>query len=131
MSEGGLPDEVTALIQRALSTMLHVELLLLLHRTAPTIWTAQAAAGELRTTPVLVESVFADLQTARLAAPATGHVPPAWCLDVRDDALLDATVKLREAYDRRPVTLVKALYQRPASPAQAFADAFRLRKDDR
>ena len=124
----GLPREVEALIQRALATMLHVELLLLLQRTAPMSWSAEAAAAELRTTPVLVEGVFADLQAARLADPTVGGSPSAWCFDVRDDAAVAATMQLREAYERRPVTLVKALYQRPASSAHAFADAFRLRK---
>jgi hypothetical protein len=126
--DSGLPRELDALIQRALGTMLHVELLLLLQRTAPMSWTTQDAATELRTTPVLVEAVFSDLQAAKLAEPKVGSAPPAWSFDIRDDAAVAATVQLREAYDRRPVTLVKALYQRPASPAQAFADAFRLRK---
>ena len=126
--ESGLPRELEALIQRALGTMLHVELLLLLQRTAPLTWSVQSAATELRTTPVLVEAVFADLQAAQLADPAVGRSPAAWSFDIRDDAAVAATMQLREAYERRPVTLVKALNQRPASSAQAFADAFRLRK---
>jgi hypothetical protein len=130
MSAEGLPPEVEELIQQALPTMVHVELLLLLHRTAPSCWSVASAAGELRTSAPLIESAFADLETSRFAARASGRMPSEWCLDPNDDARLDVTTKLREAYERRPVTLVKALYRRPASPVQAFADAFRLRPKD-
>jgi hypothetical protein len=33
------------------------------------------------------------------------------------------------AYNERPVTLVRLVYQ-PPSPAQSFADAFRIRKPE-
>ena len=61
--EGGTPPEVEGLIALALSSMLHVELLLLLHRTAPAPWNVSDAAVELRMTVTLVEP-------ARLAALA-------------------------------------------------------------
>jgi hypothetical protein len=130
MNAEGLPTEVEQLIEQALPTMVHVELLLLLHRTAPSCWSVAGAAGELRTSAPLIDAAFVDLETARLAARAAGRSPSEWCLDPSDDGRLTATTKLREAYERRPVTLVKALYRRPASPVQAFADAFRLRPKD-
>lgn len=130
--EGGTPPEVEGLIALALSSMLHVELLLLLHRTAPAPWNVSDAAVELRVTVTLVEPAFHDLQRAGLAAAVAGATPPAWRLDASEDRLLAATAALRELYDRKPVTLVKALYRRPPSAADAFADAFRLRpKGDR
>jgi hypothetical protein len=33
-------------------------------------------------------------------------------------------------YNSRPVTLVRAIYDRPASAARSFADAFRVRKTE-
>lgn len=44
-------------------------------------------------------------------------------------ALRRAVEMLSAAYNQRPVTLVRLVYHRP-SPAQTFADAFRLRKDE-
>ena len=48
---------------------------------------------------------------------------------------------LAEMYNTKPVTLIRAIYSRPAtpppapapapSPMQAFADAFRLRREER
>jgi len=125
--EGGTPSEVERLIALVLSSMLHVELLLLLHRTAPAPWDVARAATELKVSPTLVEPAIHDLQRARLAVEVAGTSPQSWRFDPSDDRLLAATAALRELYDRKPVTLVKALYRRPPSAADAFADAFRLR----
>lgn len=126
-ADAGVSREVEALIARALPTMVHVELLLLLHRTAPSAWSVGAATAELRGNPTLVEAALLELEGARLAARVAGATPPEWRLDPSDDESLAATARLRDLYDRRPVTLVKALYNRPPSAPQAFADAFRLR----
>lgn len=131
-ADPGTPAEVERLIALALPTMVHIELLLLLHRTAPAAWSAEGAAVEIRNSLPLVAPALADLEAAHLAARMTGAAGPEWRLDPGDDRLLAATAELREMYDRRPVTLVKALYRRPPSAAEAFADAFRLRpKGDR
>ena len=127
MTDPGIPSDVQALIGRALRTMVHVELLLLLHRTAPTPWGVPAATAELRGQPDLVAAAFGDLEDAGLAARVGTPAAPEWRLDVSDDRLLEATTTLRDLYDRKPVTLVKALYNRPPAPEQAFADAFRIR----
>ncbi|MES2176875.1 MAG: hypothetical protein V4550_03335 [Gemmatimonadota bacterium] len=36
--------------------------------------------------------------------------------------------RLADMYHRKPVTLIRALYDRPARAVQSFADAFRVRK---
>ena len=46
-----------------------------------------------------------------------------------DSDLRRAVELLAVAYNERPVTLVRLVYQRP-SPAQSFADAFRIRKPE-
>jgi len=124
-SDSDLPGEVVALIHRSLPSMVHIEMLLLLHRTAPRAWTAEQAAMELRSSPELVVATIADLLAARLAEPEPGSTLVR--LRAEDDLTMAAVVALKEVYDRRPVTLIKALYRRPAASVQAFADAFRLR----
>jgi hypothetical protein len=126
-AEAGIPPEVERLIARALPSMVHIELLLLLHRTAPAAWSVQSATSELKGTAALVEGAFVDLERTGFAAAVAGARPPQWRLDASSDTNLAATMQLRDMYDRRPVTLVNALYNRPPSPEQAFADAFRLR----
>lgn len=40
-----------------------------------------------------------------------------------------AIEQLSRMYHQRPVTLIKALYDRPSTAVLSFADAFRLRRD--
>lgn len=127
MTDAGIPREVEALIGGALQTMVHVELLLLLHRTAPTAWSVASATAELRGQAELVASAFGVLEASGLAARGGTPTAPEWRLDPSNDRLLEATSVLRDLYDRKPVTLVKALYNRPPAPEKAFADAFRIR----
>ena len=47
-----------------------------------------------------------------------------------DDALAEAVDLLAEMYNTKPVTLVRAIYDRPAHVIQQFADAFKLRRDE-
>lgn len=124
-----LPQEVTTLLHRALPSMVHIELLLLLFRTGPRSWTLHELAVELRSSPDLVASALADLETSRLAEKEPGVNPPKHRFDASQAAAIQAVATLQTIYDRRPVTLIKALYRRPPTAVTAFADAFRLRQD--
>lgn len=104
--------------------MTHVEVLLLVHRTAPQCWTADEASAEVRAERLAVTAALATLAEARLVREAA---PSQWCFDDRDPELVGDVVALREAYDRRPVMLVRALYDR-SGQRQAFSDAFRVRR---
>jgi hypothetical protein len=128
-NEFGLPEEVISLLNRALPSMVHIEVLLLLQRTAPRGWTGQLAAIELRTSPELADGALADLETSRVAERVPGTNERR--LNVSDDQVVAAVLQLQQVYDTRPVTLIKALYKRPPTAVQAFADAFRLRGEGR
>jgi hypothetical protein len=128
MSEQALPASVRALIRGPVATMAHVEALLLLRRMSP--GTASVAA-------VATEAQLASLPPARRCldelvsagfAEAAGRDEYRYA-PAREDAraAVDALAKM---YNEKPVTLVRAVYARPAGPVQAFADAFRLRADE-
>ena len=128
MTEPALPAEVRALIRGPLATIAHVEALLLLRRTAPAPVTAESVAAEAQIpTHAAARRHLDDLVAAGLAeaagkdayryAPSTGEL----------GAAVDALARM---YNEKPVTLVRAVYARPADPVQAFADAFRLRREE-
>ncbi|WP_411278767.1 hypothetical protein [Gemmatimonas sp.] len=73
---------------------------------------SEAVAGE----------VLADLHTVGLLQRHGLSFVYAPSPDVRETVNL-----LAEMYNTRPVTLVRAIYDRPATSVQQFADAFRLR----
>lgn len=124
---GDIPYEVTTLLRRALPSMVHIEVLLLLAKDPSRSWDAAAAAREVHSTPGLTAAALADLESAKLAAAVPGGDPPAYRIDASDDLTKSAVASLREMYERRPVTLIRALYERPPSAITAFADAFRVR----
>jgi len=122
-----LPAEVLHLVHGPVRTIAHVELLLALRDRAPS--------------PVLLETLAevahvssrdgarAMLDELANAGLVASPDPATWVFAPRG-ALREAVEALAAAYNQRPVTLVRALYERPAKPLQSFADAFRFRKHD-
>lgn len=124
---GDIPFEVTTLLRRALPSMVHIEVLLLLAKDPAKSWDAAAAAHQIHSTPALAAAALADLESAKLAVVMPGADPPSYRIDRSDDVATSAVASLREMYERRPVTLIRAVYERPPSAITAFADAFRVR----
>ena len=134
-NDTGLPPEVTALLHRALPSMVHIETLLLLARTAPQPSSRYAIANEVRSSPALVAAALADLETAKLAEAVPGGDGTEYRYAEADAGTGRAVAALRDVYERKPVTLIRVMYERPASPsgtsaAQAFANAFRVRPEE-
>ena len=121
-----IPRAVRDLIQQCLASMEHVELLLWLAADQTRQNNASQAAVVIHTTPEIAAKRLADLESAGLLIQEEGlfrYVP-------RNASLRDAVGELDTMYQQRPVTLVRAIYERPASPVNSFANAFRLRKED-
>ena len=127
MADNALPVEVRQLIARHLATMEQVDVLLLLARAGGQWRTTEEIRSELRLDEKGVTArTFDELRVAGLIEQ-DGGVPVRYRYapsDARDRAAVEL---LALAYNERPVTLVRAIYARP-TPAQSFADAFRLRK---
>lgn len=98
------------------------------------------AAFARRGQPVRPDQVAADVRKSpdtvrphleRLAAGGflVHHQPDDMYLYPERNSDLDTAVEqLAQLYEQRPVTLIKALYERPSTAVLSFADAFRLRK---
>jgi hypothetical protein len=126
-----LPADVRDLLTRHLVSMEYIETLLTLAGDETRRWTpaeiatlthasAASAAGCLEK---LVEAGFAT--RVRSSSAATYQYSP------KDPSVRKTVSSLEEMYRTRPVTLIKAIYERPATSAvQSFADAFRVRKSD-
>lgn len=109
--------------------MEHVELLLWLSADATRTVDRTAAAAVVHATPDVAERRLVDLRECGLlerVAEARGsyrYLP-------RNAALRSAVEELSAMYHQRPVTLVRAIYERPVSPVKSFADAFRFRGEE-
>ena len=60
------------------------------------------------------------------------HDPAAdsWLFEPKSAAERRAIEALYTLYNQRPVTLVKLIYEQPATPLRLFSDAFRIRKEE-
>ena len=133
MTEAALPAEVLALIRGPIASMAHAETLLYLRRAAPDSRAIAAIAAEAQIASLDVARTCADELVAAGLVATTGPQEYAYApASVDRRRAVDA---LADMYNTKPVTLIRAIYGRPATPAptsvQAFADAFRLRREER
>ncbi|MCA1664729.1 MAG: hypothetical protein LC659_10740 [Myxococcales bacterium] len=110
-----------------------LSVLLLLYKEPDRGWTAIEVAQELRS-----NEWSADLQlqalVARQLVRASTDTPPRFSADRRHAA---AVAVVARTYEERRVAIITLIYSRPdddgveqpVDPVQAFADAFKLRKD--
>jgi hypothetical protein len=99
-----------------------------LRREAERFWRVDEMASEVRVTPAKAAAALAILNSNNLAA-VSSEEPRSYRYFPATATLRAAVDNLEIAYNTRPVTLVRALYDRTA-PIQSFADAFRLRKPE-
>jgi hypothetical protein len=124
-----LPIEVRRLIAGPIESIEHLELLLLLARTEPRAWAADEASAEARLDPKFTERRLRDLVAAGLATEEAGR-PPRFAYSPSRPSLRHDVGLLQQMYDSRPVTLVRAVYNRRTIVTQTFADAFRIKPED-
>ena len=125
MADETIPGAVRLLLARHLPTVDHVAVLVILRAAPERSHDATSAAAEARVSEPVAEAVLADLAAAHLVQrDGTGF---RFAPDARDRAAVE---QLAELYNSRPVSLMRAIYDRPASSAQSFADAFRIRKQE-
>ncbi len=122
----GLPQEVTGLLLRHVESMEQTEILLALARSTGPV-RADAIARELRISPAPTITAL-DLFVGRGLAAKDDANSDTYRYAPSTPALALSVEALAVAYNTRPVTLIKALYARPSTALQSFADAFRLRK---
>jgi hypothetical protein len=123
-----LPAPVIAFIREAIDSVEQLEVLLLLEASPEQSWTIPGIYEKLRSNPesirlrlerLLAQGLVRQEQTGqfRYAAPT-----PELAQTIRD---------LARAYAERRVTIIETIFAKPPSPIQSFADAFRLRKDEK
>ena len=123
MSKKGLPAVVQHLIWKQLKSIDHVAVLLAV-RTAGS-GNAASVSPQAMVTPLVAAEILEELTLRGLLTQhgSEYRFEP-------DDALGDAVAQLADMYNTKPVTLVRAIYDRPAHDIQQFSDAFKLRRDE-
>lgn len=122
---GELPRSVQELLDRSITSVEQLELLLLLHANPDRAWTADAAGHEVRTSTHSAGGRLAELVARRLARET-----PEGYVFAGDAAARSAVSELGRLYSTHRVRVISRIFAKPPESIRDFADAFRLRKDD-
>jgi len=123
VADSGLSDALRQLVNHHLLTMDHVALLLALREQPETAHAPASVADRARIDRGVADRVLHELVSSHLARREGNGFIYAAAPQMRP-----AVDELAEMNRTRPVTLVRAIYDRPSRAALSFADAFRLRK---
>ncbi|MDQ2665536.1 MAG: hypothetical protein M3Z05_05960 [Gemmatimonadota bacterium] len=124
MTDFELSEPIRRLLHQHLPSMDHVALLLAF-RADPECRDVNELVSAARLQKNVAAGVLADLTASHLLQRSGAAYVYAPGSDMRE--LID---ELANLYNSKPVTLVRAIYDRPASAARSFADAFRIRKTE-
>ena len=113
------------LIDAHIASMDHVQALLYVREQTDPPLASEVAAG-IGLDDKVVGAALRELVAGGLLVEEAGSGRYRYA--PRPDAEERAVEELATLYQTRPVTLVRALYDRPSIALRSFADAFRLRK---
>lgn len=124
-----LPDDVARFIVDHIESVEALEALLLLHSAAARAWSAADVARESRTNEWSAQ-MHLDYLARHGLLQALGGDPPRFQAEPRASG---AVAQLRRVYQDRRVAVITLIYTKPeeaaVDPVQAFADAFKLKKE--
>jgi hypothetical protein len=125
-----IPEEIVQFIVEKIDSIAQLEALLLLRREQQAPWTAAALAQRLyiseKQTLDALERLRADgLVTVTTGELDTFHYEPV-SRELRD--LVDRTAAV---YAKQLVPVTNLIHSKPKTRIQQFADAFRIRKDEK
>jgi hypothetical protein len=126
MSEA-LPDDVRRFVSDHINSVEQLEVLLLLKAGAEREWTAGDVSQALYTTPAAAAMRLADLAQRGFISSNAVQEP---LFRYRPAGEIDKSIeRLAELYKERRVSVISLIYSKPHQQVQAFADAFKIRKD--
>jgi len=128
VAEEGISPEVKSFITQHIDSVVQLEILLLLHARREQAFNADEISRELRVDRAWVEGQLSNL-CGRGLLNCSDQTPPLYQYAPRDNKLSAAVDALAREYAQRRVTVISLIFSKPVDKIQAFADAFRIRKD--
>jgi len=121
-----LSNQIVEFIAQYVPITEALKILLTLHAQPDKLWTLEELANESRQSAALVEDYVKFLHTNGLVVREKSRLRYA----PASPELAAAVNALVQAYNERPVSLIRAIYSPPpSSKAKLFADAFKIRKE--
>jgi hypothetical protein len=128
MSDEIIPDDIRQFIMQSIDSIAHMEALLLFRNQPETQWDAVAIARRLYMTEKQVQSVLDQFVNRSIISRLPGKTPLYQYKPSSQElaAIIDKTVNF---YGRFLVPITHLIHSKAQTRVQAFADAFRIRKD--
>ena len=123
-----IPDDVRFFIRANIESVDQLRILLFLRNHPEQEWNVLNVSAKLYLRPELATAELAKLEARGLLS--SSEEPKRYSYNPRSPELEEMVKKLAQLDQERPVTLIKLIYSL-SKDVQAFADAFRLRKDDK
>jgi hypothetical protein len=129
MTGSEFTEQLLRFIGTAIPTFPAAELLLFLSRHPDRQWAPEEIVSAVQPTVITTSAVKEYL--ALFQATGLVHEPQTGCFQYQPASVeLEASVQaLAQAYNERPVTLIRTIYKIADNKIQSFADSFRLKKD--
>jgi hypothetical protein len=128
MADDLLPDDVKAFLLRYIDSIAQLEALLLLQANADLAWSAETLAKRLYISVEATAEILARLCADGFLA-AQGSEPLLYqyhCLSRDQSDMVDYVAVI---YARYLIPVTHLIHAKPRTRVQAFADAFKFRKD--
>lgn len=128
MVDGLIPEDIKVFLLQHIDSIAQLEALLLLRANPESVWNAETLASRLyippKETAVLLESLSTDgfLVT-------TGHAPRFYQYHCVSHDLAGMVDRVACFYAKYLIPVTNLIHAKSQTRVQAFADAFRLRKD--
>lgn len=129
MSKKPIAEDLERFVLENVVSVEQLEILLLVSAGEDRIWTPDAVARELRSSPRSAARWLEDLRSRRLVAVAAAAEPGSYRYEPFTDGLRALVEALREFYGSRRVTVIDLIFDKSRTKLQIFADAFRIRED--
>ena len=124
------PEDVTNFMYENVESIDQLEILRILGEDPEKEWDFTALADEVQAAPQTVRAHLMIMQARGLLTTTIRGAGLSCRYGVSSHELENSVGRLLQMYKKRPVTMIKMIYQRAKDPLRAFADAFRIRKED-
>lgn len=124
------PEEIARFLYDHVESIDQLEILRVLGEDRTREWDSVALAGEVQAAPQVVRTHLAAMHARGLLVTSTRESTLFCRYGVTTPDLDSKVGRLLQMYKERPVTMIKMVYDRAKDPLRAFADAFRIRKED-
>jgi len=122
-----IPQDIQTFAQKDIENIDRLRILLLLFRSPDKEWATYEVAAALYIKPDLAVAGLAQLEVKGLLSGKAGRT---YRYHPQTPETAELVTRLAQFDQERPVTLINLIYAKPLDQVRAFADAFRLKKNE-